>query len=89
MTTVTCDLAVIGDHLGAGRGALACAGRRVILFETQETDEGRPLEYLNASPAAPSWNRRSAASFQELGRSPSVRSETTASISGPRTARCR
>jgi hypothetical protein len=72
MTTLTCSLAVLGDHLG-GLAAAALAvrrGRRVVLFETQETEEGRPLEYLNAVAGGPEQETALGRFFQEIGRSP-------------------
>lgn len=72
MTTVTCNLAVLGDHLG-GFAAAALAvrrGKRVLLFETPEAEERRPLEYLNALTGGPEQEPGLARFFHEIGRSP-------------------
>lgn len=72
MSTMNCDLVVLGDHLG-GLAAAALAvrrGRHALLFESQEAGETRPLEYLNAITGGPEQESFLGRFFHEIGRSP-------------------
>jgi hypothetical protein len=73
MVVYNYDLAVVGDHLG---GLTAAAmnvrrGRRVLLLEnTEESSDRRPLEYLNAICGGPDRESGLGTFFHEIGLSP-------------------